>query len=166
MPRMDAAIYAAHMDSVLKLARREGGVSRPDLIRELQVSRPVADGLIKKCGLELDRKKGRTEYFSSPNVTGPDVKASTPAEPVEPAPIPPEVKKVAVPVTDEIEPEELDLDVLADLDAKIIDTRNTIHKHAASAGKALGEWATQSSLVDVMKARLTTLLEERVKLSS
>jgi hypothetical protein len=158
MPRMDSAIYAAHMDSVLKLARREGGVTRPQIMEELNVTRAVAAGLIEKSGLKLDRRVGRTEFFTSDG--------TTPA----PAPTPPpktEAKqsvsatKVATPVSDAVAP--VDDDELAELDAQIIDTRNAMREAAEKAGKFLGEWATHQAMVDALRQRMTELCTRRMR---
>lgn len=164
MPKMDAAIYATHMDNVLKLARRKGGVSKPQLIEELNVTRSIATGLIERAGLQEDEalRAGRTQFFvegdtpPAPVATPPEVKRSV---------TPPEVKAVAVPVsgdTGTVEP----VDTLADLDAQIMDTRNTLREAAAKSGKALGEWATHQALVDALRARLTELVSSRLHASS
>jgi hypothetical protein len=166
MPRMGSAIYAAHMDSVLKLASRDEGVSRPQLMEELGVSRPVANVLIEKCALALDRKEGRTEFFKVngtdvPVIEAPEVKQSTP----EPTPeLPPEVKEVAVPTTSATGEPDI-LDRIAELDAQIIDTRNTLRDAAKKAGTALGEWMTNEAMVDAMRQRLTRLAVERVSIN-
>jgi len=155
MPRMDAAIYAAHMDNVLKLAQREGGVSRPQLISELNVTRSVASALIDKCGLALDHKDGRTEYFTpTPVAAGPQVKQSTP----------PAVKAVATPESDdtgEVDP----LEGIAALDAQILETRASLRGAAVKSGKALMEWGTQQAIVDAMRVRLSELVVERFRAS-
>ena len=174
MPRMGSAIYAAHMTSVLKLAAREGGVSRPQLIEELSVSRPVVNALIEKFALVLDRKEGRTEFFktngdvtaevldeatSAPVVEAPEVKQSAPAPE-----LPPEVKEAAIPDTDDTGEPDI-LDCIADLDAQIMDTRNTLRDAAKKSGEALAEWATQSAMVDALRKRLADLAVDRMKLS-
>jgi hypothetical protein len=147
MPRMDAAIYAAHIDNVLKLAKREGGVSKPQIISELNVTRAVASGLVEKAGLTLDRKEGRTEYFA----------ASENGTPVAPAPKQSKAPAVAEPTSD---------DLIAELDAQIVDTRGALREAAAKAGKALGEWATHSALVDALRERMTSLASQRMDASS
>ena len=161
MPRMDAAIYAAHLDSVLKLASRDGGVSRPQIINELNVTRVIAGGLIDKAGLTLDRKEGRTEYFKQTNG------AATPEavpEPVVAKQSKPAVQAVAVPEsTDALAAEE---DDVAELDAQIMDTRTALREAAAKAGKALGTWATHQALVDALRERMTDLAVKRMNASS
>lgn len=158
MPRLGADIYAAHMDNLLKLARREGGVSRPEIISELNITRAVANGLIDKAGLTLDRKEGRTEYFSAPTADDApkaDVKQSKP----EPA------ASVATPVSDSTG-EKDDLAEIAALDDQILDTRNALRAAAEKAGKALGEYATQQALVDALRQRMQELAVKRMSLSS
>lgn len=57
-------IYAQYYTSVVKLAQKDGGVSRPQLIHALGISRTVADGLIARCKLRKSSTKGKTEFFS------------------------------------------------------------------------------------------------------
>lgn len=156
MPRMDAAIYAAHMDSTLKMARREGGVSKPQLINELNVTRTIASGLITKCELEPVEGSGRTKFFTAPsNGSAP---AATPS---------PEVKQSVVPTDDgDHEDTETLLEKLAKLDSQILATRTTLCEHATLAGAALGEWAKHQALVDALRAQMTELASRRLKLSS
>jgi hypothetical protein len=148
---MNAAIYAAHMDSVLKLAAQEGGVSRPQIIKELNVTRAVASGLIDKCGLEkVEPQKGRTEYFAA----AVSVKQSRPAA----------VQAVAVP--EAVAPTAPDtVDVIAALDAQIMETRASLRDAAAKAGKALGEWGTQQAIVDALRTQMTEQIAERMRAS-
>jgi len=166
MPRMDAAIYAAHLDNVLKLAKRKEGVSRPEIISELNVTRAVANGLIEKCGLALDRKDGRTEYYTSNG----EAKPTPEPEKVE-AKVEAKQSKVAAPAQAAAVPESTDAaavsdDDVAELDAQILDTRDSMRKAAAAAGKALGEWATQQALVDALRERMTKLAVRRMNASS
>ena len=156
MPRMNAAVLAAHIDNVLKLARREGGVSRPEIMNELNVTRTVAGTLIDKAGLALSRREGRTEYFSAP-AGKTEVKQSKPD-------LPPEAKAAAAPVSADTGTEPEDDDV-AELDAQIIDTRNAMREAAAKAGKAMGEWATHQALVDALRERMTELATKRMNLA-
>jgi len=162
MPKLDGAIYAAHMDNVLKLARRKGGVSKPQLIEELNVTRSIASGLIERAGLQEDEslRAGRTQFFvEGDDAPEPEVKA------VKQSVAAPEVKAVAVPVSDSTgNPEEVD--TLADLDAQIVDTRTTLREAAAKAGKALGDWATHQALVDALRERMTELVAKRLRASS
>jgi hypothetical protein len=67
MPRLAEGIFAAHYDSAVKLAARPGGVSRPDLIKNLNISRVIADKIIEKAGLVVGAKDGRTEFFVPPD---------------------------------------------------------------------------------------------------
>jgi len=157
MPRMSTAIYAAHQDNVLKLAQREGGVSRIQIVDELNVTRAIACGLIEKIGLVVERKEGRTEFFVPGEPKPVSVKQS-------PAPLPPEVDATVVPDTDDTGGDQVDL--IAELDAQILDTRNTLHNAADKAGKALGEWATHSALVDALRERLSDLAVKRMAASS
>jgi len=154
MPKMGAAIYAAHLDSVLKLAHRCGGVSRPQIINELNVTRAVAEGLMVAAGLCEDEalKKGRTQFFVS---TG---KANSVAVAKQSTP-----RAVAVPKsTDALAASD---DATAELDAQLIDTRNTLRAAAAKAGEALGEWMTHQAMVDAMRQRLQDLAVKRLSIS-
>jgi hypothetical protein len=164
MPRIATSIYAAHLDNVLKLAAKAGGISRGEIADALNVSRAVAGGLIKKADLELDHKQGRTEFFKSngasaePEVTEP--KVETKPEPK----VEPEVKAVAVADPKVVVAEEED--DFAALDSEIVDTRSALREAAVKAGKALGEWGTQQALVDAMRERLTTLAVKRMNIGS
>lgn len=157
MPKMSTAVFAAHMDNVLKLARRKGGVSRPEIISELNVSRTIANSLIEKADLKLDRTEGRTEFFVGDGEPEKVV--------VKQSVVPPEAQAVATPVDDSTGLEEEDAD-LADLDAQIVDTRNAMREAAAKCGKAMGEWATHQALVDALRERMTELATKRMNSSS
>jgi len=64
MPRLSEAAYAQHYDSVITMAKRKGGVSRPEIMELLAVSRVMADSLIDRCKLRKSKRKvGRTEFF-------------------------------------------------------------------------------------------------------
>jgi len=161
VPKLDSAIYAAYMDNVLRLARRKEGVSKPQLIEELNVTRSIATGLIERAGLQEDEalKQGRTQFFVE-RVASPAV-----AEVKQAAALPPEVKAAATPVSDDTGAQE-EPDTVAELDAQIVDTRNTLREAAAKSGKALGEWATNQALVDALRARMTELVAKRLRASS
>ena len=152
MPKMNSAIYAAHLNTVLQLASRAGGVSRPQLINELNVTRAVAGGLIESAELCEDEalKKGRTQFFV------PNGKAKAVAKQSAP-------KAVAVPEsTDALAAAD---DTTAELDAQLLDTRNTLRAAAAKAGEALGEWMTHQAMVDAMRERLQQLAVRRLAAS-
>jgi len=180
---MDSAIYAAHMDSVLKLARRAEGVSRPQLIDDLNVTRVVASKLIEECRLVLDRTEGRTEYFKASDATpaaAPAVTAAPPKNAVKQAQAPAAVA-VATPTSDStgddgddgddddgVDGDDGDdlVDRLATIDAELIDTRRALFAAADKVGKALGEWAANQALVDSLQTRMTKLASKRMSLSS
>jgi len=87
MPRLAEGIFAAHYDSAVKLAAAPGGVSRPDLIKKLGVTRLVAEKIIEKAGLVVGGKEGRTEFFVPPDsapVVAATSAAPSPAVVVEP----------------------------------------------------------------------------------
>ena len=154
MPRMSSAIYAAHLDNVLKLAKRMGGVSRPQIINDLQVTRAIAGGLIEKAELSLDRTEGRTEFFTAePKVE--EVRQPAAKQSVVKAKATPESTDALID----------DDDHIAELDAQIIDTRDSLRVAAAKAGKALGEWATHQALVDALRERITELAVKRMNAS-
>lgn len=159
MPRMSAAVYAAHVDNLLKLARKRGRVSRPEVADELNVSRAVASTIIEKAGLKQVGNKGRTEYFAVDETAPEPVVAVKQSKPLPP------VKAVAVPVSDDtgLEPDDVDV---AELDAQIVDTRNALREAASKAGKALGDWATHQALVDALRERMTDLATKRMNASS
>lgn len=163
MPKLAPAIYAAHMDSVLKLAKRKEGVSRAQIIEELNVTRAVASGLIDKCSLTKDDalKVGRTEFF---------VANGAAAAPAVPEPVAAKQSKPPAPAKAEATPEsseaaEEEEDIIAELDAQILDTRSGLRTAAAAAGKALGEWATHQAVVDALRERMTALATKRMNAS-
>jgi hypothetical protein len=153
MPRMNAAIYAAHMDNTLKLAAAAGGVSRNQLVDKLNVTRAVATKLINESGLAVTRKIGRTEFFAEPVEDLVVAKQSKPDA----------VKASTVPTSTNAA-DETD-ESLAELDAQIVDTRNALREAAGKAGKALGEWATHSALVDALRERMTDLATKRMNIT-
>jgi hypothetical protein len=73
MPRIAEGLYAQYYDSVLKLAKRETGVSRPELMDKLGMSRIIADRVIEKVGLKPVAVVGRTEFFKTPDTIPPAV---------------------------------------------------------------------------------------------
>jgi hypothetical protein len=155
MPRLATSIYAAHQASVLKMAAKEGGISRGEIADALNVSKSIATNIIKKCGLELDHKDGRTEYFKPSDGDASDDTSDAPE-----TELPPAVKSAAV-AGPEIIAEDDD-DIIAELDAEIVDTRNTLKDVAARCGKHLGAWAADQSLVDVLRKRLADLVDRRM----
>ena len=174
MPRMSNAVYASHINNVLKLAQREGGVSRPQIVSELGVSSPFANKLILVAALSVDRKEGRTQFFKPgdqvPTATDPSpvkVKQSRPE-------LPPEVKEAAVPESDatgdEAADEAADEDALdeeiADIDAEIADTKQALRDAAVALGKAAGLWAMQDAAVEALRLRMTGLITKRMNASS
>lgn len=63
------AVYAQYYNSVVQLAQKTDadgrvGVSRPELIHALGISRTVADALIARCKLRRSRTEGKTEFYS------------------------------------------------------------------------------------------------------
>ena len=160
MPRLASHIYAAHMDRVLKLASRSEGVSRPHIMDDLNVSRTIAGKLITESKLALDRKDGRTEFFKAEtNGAAPAVKQSKPE-----VALPPEVKEAAV-ADPEVVIDQED-DTLAEIDAQLMDTRNSLREAAAKAGKALGDWAVHQALVDALRERMQGLATKRMNACS
>jgi hypothetical protein len=152
---MSSAIYAAHLNNVQLLAQRKGGVSRAEIMDELNVTRAVAGGLIDKAELVEDKalKRGRTQVFVAAG------------EPVTAKQSKPVAQAVAVPADDSTgEPE--DDDPIAELDAQIVDTRNALREAATKAGKHLGLWATHQALVDALRERMTELATKRMNATS
>ena len=162
MPRLAADIYAAHQAQVLRLAAKEGGVSRAGIAKACNVSKTIANNLIKRNSLELDHKDGRTEFFKTSNGASPET-PETPETSVAPE-LPEAVKGVGVAGDDIID--EVEEDEIAQLDAEIVDTRNALKEAAARAGKALGDWATNQSLVDALRERMTNLAVRRMNACS
>lgn len=182
MPRLASEIYATYQDSVLKLASKQGGVSRPQIMDSLSVSRSIADTMIEKCNLKVERKEGRTEFFVLPN-GGTPAPATPPVDLTPPPPEPEDVPPLAEPDTlpgdaeaaTVVEPNALDRladvvetddQVVAAIDQEIADTRAAIKDAALKSGKAMGEWATQQALVDALRERLQELAGRRLALSS
>lgn len=175
MPKLAADLYATYQDGVLKLAAKPGGVSRPQIMESLNVSRAIADTMIERCNLKVDRKEGRTEYFVLPGVssngTAPHEHEPEDVQPLaENDELPPGVDAAVV-----VEPNALDRladvvetddQVLATIDEEIADTRNALKDAATKAGKAMGEWATNQALVDALRERLQELAGKRLALSS
>jgi hypothetical protein len=181
MPRLASNIYAAHQDGVLKLAAKSGGVSRPQIMEALNVSRSIADTMIEKCDLRVDRREGRTEFFILPNAA-PSV--PTVAPPAAPAPQEPEVAPLAekgdeLPVSVKeagiVEPNPLDRlaavvepdeTKVSALDREIAETRTALRGAATRAGQAMGEWATQQAMVDALREQIQSLVARRLALSA
>jgi hypothetical protein len=74
------------------------------------------------------------------------------------------VKAATVPKNTSTVTEDQD-DLVSELDAQIIDTRQALREAAAKAGKALGEWATHQALVDALRERMTDLATRRMNAS-
>jgi hypothetical protein len=174
MPRLASSIYAAHQDSVLRLAAKQGGVSRPQIMESLNVSRSIADTMIEKCALKVDRHEGRTEFFILPSAA-PSVPAPPAVEPevtplAEKDELPPAVVAAGV-----VEPNPLDRPaevvepndtVISTLDREITETRASLRNAAVKAGQAMGEWAIQQGLVDALREQMQSLVSRRLALSS
>lgn len=69
MPGIAEGIYAQYYDSVIKMSKRPGGVSRPEIMKGLAVTRPAADRLIDECHLKRSRTEGRTNFFKPTKAT-------------------------------------------------------------------------------------------------
>lgn len=86
MPRLSEAAYAQHYPCVVKLAKRKGGVSRPEIMKELSLSRVMADSLIDRCKLRKSKRKvGRTEFFHTSRGTSAILEEAVNASPEKPA---------------------------------------------------------------------------------
>jgi len=155
MPKVIEEINQNYMEIVMSLADQPEGISRPQIANELNVTKSVAIGLIKKCGLVHSRTKGTTKFYTKKGATKVPFEA------------PEAVKAATIPKTNtekvENEPTE---DVISELDAQILDTRQALHGAAAKAGKALGDWATHSALVDALRERMQDLATRRMNASS
>ena len=154
MPRMGPEIYAAHMDNVMKLAKQDGGVSKPQLMKELNVTRAIATGLIDKCGLVRGEKKGKTEFFVAPE---------TKQKVGEPS-LPPEVEEAASPVSDDTgNPKSVD-DQVQELDQEIFETLDALRAASEKCGKHMAAWSSQLALVEAGRQRMTELTVRRARL--
>jgi hypothetical protein len=189
MPKLPSEIYQTFKDATAELANRPSGVSKPQLINDLNVTQGVANGLIKACGLIISHKDGRTYFYKPGVITATDDAATDDAATDDAATddaatddaatddaatddaavvsitAAPEVIAATIPKTVRIEPEEDNEtleDKLAELDAQIIDTRQALRSAAAKAGKALGEYATHQALVDALRERMQALATERM----
>lgn len=81
MPGVAEGIYAQYHDSVIKMAKSPGGVSRPQIMKGLAVTRPIADRLIDECKLRHAKTEGRTDFFKPTKAT--DKVLNVGAEPAE-----------------------------------------------------------------------------------
>ena len=151
MPKAVEEINQNYMETVMRLADQPEGISRPQIANELNVTKSVATGLIKKCGLVHSHTKGTTKFYRA---------IKTPFE------APEAVKAATIPKATEGVENEPTEDVIAELDAQILDTRQALHGAAAKAGKALGDWATHSALVDALRERMQDLATRRMNASS
>jgi len=176
MPKLADAILAQHYDSVIKLAAKNGGVSRMELMSGLGVTRIVADKLIEHAKLVPGPKVGRTEFFkvaansdapATPTPTLPDgatagvliddsnkPKLATPA-PVAVVAADPPVDPKTPPLDDDDKVEESD--VAAEIDEQIVAVKKLVATDCAELGKA------HERLV-LHQAMLTALLTRRVAL--
>lgn len=178
MPRLASDVYASYHDRVLALASKAGGISRAQIMEALNVSRAVADSMVKRCNLKLDRQEGKTEYFvlHGTSVIGPPATAPAPETKKEAAPEP---KVVAVataaapgpaPTVKSPPPppapasDDADAEVSA-IDHEIADTRKSLQERALEAGRLMGEWAKQQALVDALRDRLQKLSARRMDLT-
>lgn len=185
MPRLASEVYAGYHDIVLKLAGNKEGISRAQIMDSLNVSRPIADTMIKRCGLAVARKEGRTEFFIAPNgSTSGTITAATPPPVPAPTPtvLPPEAKAVVSPVAGPIIIPVIDLAIKAAadsdasddddeaaevtaLDEEIFSARTALRDAAAKCGKAMGDWAVQQALVDALRENFQKLAARRLELS-
>lgn len=69
MPGIAEGIYAQYVDSVIKMAKTTGGVSRPQIMEKLNVKRPEANALIGEAKLRRARTVGRTDFFVASKAT-------------------------------------------------------------------------------------------------
>lgn len=69
MPGLAEGVYAQYLDSVIKMAKTTGGVSRPQIMEKLKVSRSEANSLIDEAKLRRARTVGRTDYFVATKAT-------------------------------------------------------------------------------------------------
>lgn len=181
MPRLATSLIATYREQVLKLAAMEGGVSRPQVMESLGVSRPIADSIISKCDLQLARRDGRTEYFvpagktavkHQPAPTPPDDAPNDEEENDHIAPdgLPPEVEVAVVVEHNALDKladvVETDDQVLASVDAEITKTRQLLKDTAMMAGRAMGEWLTHQSTVESLREKMQELVTRRLSLSS
>lgn len=175
MPKLASDLYAAYQDRVLTLAAKGGGVSRPQIMETLNVSRSIADTMIEKCKLKVERKEGRTEFFVLPGTPAPAAPVAPPEPEVAPLAekdenlLPPEVEEAGV-----VEPNPLDRladvvetddQVVSAIDREIASTRTALREAALRAGKAMGEWACQQALVDTLREKMTELVGRRLAMS-
>jgi len=166
MPKLLPEIYQTYTETVINLANRPSGVSKPQLINDLNVTSSVANGLIKACKLTFSHKKGRTHFFK-PEVIDAKPKVID-AKPEIMNAKPDVVIAATIPKTTNIKEENEDEtidNIISELDAQIIDTRQALRGAAAKAGKALGEWATHQALVDSLRERMQNLATKRMNAS-
>jgi len=169
MPKTPKDIYNTYMKAVNELAERPSGVSKAQLIAQLNVTKAIAKGLIEACKLTLSHKQGRTHFYRKQT----DADTNTiPIEITKPEVInakPDVVIAATIPKTTNTKTEDEDEtidNIISELDAQIIDTRQALRGAAAKAGKALGEWATHQALVDCLRERMQDLATKRMNASS
>lgn len=168
MPKLADAILAQHYTSVIKLAAREGGVSRPELIEKLGVTRIVADKLIENTKLVPGPKVGRTEFFKAPTD---EAAATTPDAPELPqdaeaavlvddsnkAPLPTTVAAEPEPATPSPDDNDRPDDVAAEIDGQIVKVKEMLASDCSVIAKA------QEKIL-LHQAMLTALLSRRMAL--
>ena len=187
MPKLADAIFAQHYDSVVKLAARDNGVSRMELMSSLGVTRIVADKLIENTKLVPGPKIGRTEFFkvaaipatsaaptlptgatagvlnddsNKPTVVGLAATGAlvTLGPPVAAPPVAPPVAPKTPPLDDDDKvEEEEEPDVAAEIDEQIVAVKKLVASDCSELGKA------HERLV-LHQAMLTALLTRRVAL--
>jgi len=175
MPKLADAILAQHYDSVIKLAAKNGGVSRMELMSGLGVSRIVADKLIDHAKLVPGVKVGRTEFFKAPldktdlppadHVDAPKLPDGATAgvlvDDSKKAPLPPPVAAEPEPVVaaatpplaDEDKPE----DAAAEIDDQIVKVKELISGDCANAAKAHERLVLHQAMLSALLSRRMSL---------
>lgn len=155
--RVADTTYAQYFDSAIRLASRPTGVSRPELLKSLGVSRIIADRIIEKTGLKKVATVGRTDFFKTPELpegaqaavvvhptaTSPSKKAKSKGTPVTVPPVQPEPPK------DEVAEE------IQSLDKQIVEVRKLLAADFADRAKIEVRIASHQAL-------LTALLTQHV----
>ena len=147
MPRVAEGLYAQYYNSVLRLAARPTGVSRPELMDKLGMSRIIADRVIEKAGLVPAAVIGRTEFFKAPDgVEAAVIVHPTPPKqkkargtPVQVPPPPPTPEKPDV-VGEEIQ----------GLDKQIVEVRKMIAADCAEKAKVEARLMAHQSLLTAL----------------
>lgn len=182
MPGVVEGIYAQYHDSVIKMAKKPGGVSRPEIMKGLSVTRPAADKLIDECRLKRARTEGRTNFFTPTKATskvqGSELEDQNPGEDVsmidQPTQDQADQALLTALVTDDPAPQqakpknrlptEPPVKSAVDLDTEIKAIRSAIGEAEEKAKNAHTTFVVQQAHANALGTKLQRVLEARLSL--